>query len=691
MKESTARFGWFWCNDEEMFPKDGSALDRKMELYAKRGITHVILFGVTHFRWAFRPHWDVIRDCLHRVCEAGHRHGIKVIEHHSAILSYYPATPEYESRMENFFRIRKSSPDSWAGFREYQLDMTRPDRKWIQIHGSTGKPVEAYGGFAICPSNDEFVEEYLKELEKEYDCGLDGIMTDDVQFFGPCGCDSCRRKFQERTSFILPEKEKWAEWFGNMQDPAFRAWMRFRHEIVREFHCKVKAHYEKLGRKMLRPNYVANALAGNSSGYCVDDLPELHWIFQECMYGSIIRYSFPVFFMESLHRRMVAERRNIPHMLMFYAEHPDTLRFTWALAHLAGAMFTNAPHNVEELDETPLRKYEQAHAEELFDASMMSRIAFLDSLENRHLDVAYEAGRGKFWIQSCFFSNIPCDLVGTEDTGKWHRYSVLCVIDLHLLREQEIRNLLAYAENGGTLVLTGTSGFLGDDGEIRNGEEWEKLWQIPQNHTASETMTWKKGKGKIITLGYAFGYPETDEEAYRHFERFSDFYKFGAVHTLMPMRKDCVGVWTARFSSEKTHVYNGEYSKGEKARDTVIKFLLGLTEMPICCQVPDLVLVTAWKSADGKNIFLRLLNASGTLKGMEGKTVSHEDMPPFPVHNREEWHFTVEIEENFEGKAEFETLSFGPVALRTVRMDSKKLNIFLPSGFLKDFGVIRIG
>ena len=67
MKESTARFGWFWCNDEEMFPKDGSALDRKMELYAKRGITHVILFGVTHFRWAFRPHWDVIRDCLHRV------------------------------------------------------------------------------------------------------------------------------------------------------------------------------------------------------------------------------------------------------------------------------------------------------------------------------------------------------------------------------------------------------------------------------------------------------------------------------------------------------------------------------------------------------------------------------------------------------------------------------------------------
>ena len=188
---------------------------------------------------------------------------------------------------------------------------------------------------------------------------------------------------------------------------------------------------------MLRPNYVANALAVNSSGYCVDDLPDLHWIFQECMYGSIIRYSFPVFFMESLHRRMVAERRNIPHMLMFYAEHPDTLRFTWALAHLAGAMFTNAPHNVEELDETPLRKYEQAHAEELFDASMMSRIAFLDSLENRHQDVVYEAGRGKFWIQSCFFRNIPCDLVGTEDMGKWHRYSVLFPEEMKVYNAQD--------------------------------------------------------------------------------------------------------------------------------------------------------------------------------------------------------------------------------------------------------------
>ena len=691
MKESRARFGWFWCNDEEMFPKDPSALDRKMGLYAQRGITHVILFGITHFRWGFRPHWDVIRNCLRRVCEAGHKFGIKVIEHHSAILSYYPATPDYRQRMENLFRMRFSSPDSWEGFREYQLDMTREDRKWIQIHGGTGKPIEAYGGFANCPSNDEFVEEYLKELEREYACGLDGIMTDDVQFFGPCGCESCRRKFRERTSYSLPEKEQWDAWFGDTRNPSFRAWMRFRHDMVREFHCKVKLHYEKLGKKMLRPNYVADALAANGACYCVEDAPALDWFFQECMFGSIIRYSFPGFYMEELHRRMVAERRKIPHMMMFYAEKPETLRFTWGLARLAGAMYTNAPRNAEELDETPLRNYEKEHAEELFDSQMMSSIAFLDSLENRHMDVAYEAGRLKFFLQSCFFRNIPCDLAGTEDEEKWKKYPVLCVMDLHLLRDKEIEKLLSYAENGGTLVLTGTSGILGDDGGDRSEEEWEKLWGFPRNHTPKEIMTYRKGKGKILTLGYAFGYPDTEEEAFCHLEKFPDLHRYGAVYKLMPMRKDCVGVWTARFTTGEPPVYNGEYDKGEEARNIVEKFLSDLAPLVLRCQVPDRVLAVPWKSADGKKIFVRLLNASGTLSGMEGKAVSHDDMPPFPAHTGEAWRFLVETGDAVAEKAEFETLSAAAVPLRTSRREDGKLEIFLPPEYLKDFGIIRIG
>jgi len=60
----TDRFGWFWYNDQEIFLDTQSDIDAKMKAMYEQGITHVITFSCTHFRWSFKPWWGKINECL---------------------------------------------------------------------------------------------------------------------------------------------------------------------------------------------------------------------------------------------------------------------------------------------------------------------------------------------------------------------------------------------------------------------------------------------------------------------------------------------------------------------------------------------------------------------------------------------------------------------------------------------------
>ena len=382
----TDRFGWFWYNDEEIFHDSQADILRKMQVMRDQGITHVITFSCTHFRLSYEPWWQEINVCLRKVVKAAHSLGIKVIEHHSSHLMFYPDTPAMVEHLKRDAKRRYQSLDNYPGLVEHLLDCSPEERATWQINGLTGEPVTPYGAHGHCFNNDEYVERYLKYLETVYATGVDGIMTDDVQYYGlgqACACSVCRKKFFEATGYTLPEPgEAWQKWFGDMRNASFNSWVHYRYNVLQNFHRRVAEHYHKLGLELIRPNYTSGALRCLLANMDLGELPELDVLFQECCYSSVIRYSFLSFLDEQQQRSLLANQRKIPHMMMFYADCNDQLLFSWAVARLAGAMFTNTPEGGKQPDEARLRKFEALHGKYIFGLQAQAQAGFIDSREN---------------------------------------------------------------------------------------------------------------------------------------------------------------------------------------------------------------------------------------------------------------------------------------------------------------------
>jgi hypothetical protein len=123
-------------------------------------------------------------------------------------------------------------------------------------------------------------------------------MNDEVQWFGmddrgrnnACTCPYCRDLFRQMYHFELPQPEEWDGFYDHYENPAFVAWKRFKLETNARFVRDVNRHYESLGLKLLRPNYVAHILYGNPTAHPFEACADVwDFVFQEnCTYTILI-------------------------------------------------------------------------------------------------------------------------------------------------------------------------------------------------------------------------------------------------------------------------------------------------------------------------------------------------------------------------------------------------------------------
>ena len=633
-----ARFGWFWYNDQEILHDTQEDIDRKMAKHAAQGITHVITFSSTHFRWSFKPFWKEINDCIAKIVRAGHKYGIKVIEHHSCNLTHYPDTEENRNMFEGEMILRESTSKNWPGLEKWMMDPENEIEKWVQISGATGKPVVPYGGHGRCFNNPEFVNAYLKYLEDVYATGVDGIMTDDVHYFYPwaCTCSYCREGFRKKYGSELPQPEDWDKWVGNYDDPVFMNWLKFRYESVTAFHHTVIEHYRKLGLDMLRPNYTSVALCPTPTSYILDDLPEIHWVFQECCFSTVIRYTWPLYLLDQLQRRSMERHRGTPAMMMFYADRQDQLAFSWGVSRLCSSLYTNTPEGKSTVDETMYRDFEKKYADRLFNCESLSTVGFLDSLENRRFGAGYEASRMKFWIQSAFFENIAVELADSRKPETWKQFSVICVNEVHVLGDDEISSLRRFASEGGTVVVTGLSGSHDRDFRRLTDEEITSRWGFCMTMEPDQYLEIPCGKGRFIRTGWMFGYPGSRELKEKIFV--TRWNGPAHNHKLLELRKDIPEIWLQRaYSSAASDVvadapnFDGYYAF-ERERKEITAFLkkLAAENLPFeTADFPELVIAVPFRSRENSKISIQLLNASGTMKRGDEERISHDDPIPF--------------------------------------------------------------
>ena len=481
------KFGVFWYNDDEIFRWGDSDFERKASEFADAGINIVMTFSCTHFRWNYFPWFDKLNEVLARLVRACHKFNIRVVEHHSCHLTFDPRDKSEWDYAANILKVRGSSLDSFPGLRA-QIASGDPEilpgvylSSCRQIDGRTGDYARTgYHGYALCFNNPNYRKAYFAYLEKVYATGVDGIMTDDVHYFGfghACACKHCREKFAARYGQEMPTPDQWGKFAGDYSNKVFVDFLRFRFDSTVDFQRAVTQHAQSLGLKLLRPNYTTSTFARNQTAYPFEHAGEL-WshVFQENMFSSIMRASWPSWSSDAVHRSAMAKRYDIEAMSMFYPAREDDYYFCWALSRMWEHLLMATPEggNLNEVEKA-FYTYEQQHQRWCRKAEKITPVAFMQP--RRSLDLAYDAvessGRPlNVWLQGAVFRNLSYNILfEDEPLEKFLQYPMVVIAGATMLTDEQLELFKKYCQHGGKLLIYGEFGRVRSDGSQRKHPE----------------------------------------------------------------------------------------------------------------------------------------------------------------------------------------------------------------------------
>jgi hypothetical protein len=481
-----ARITWYYLLDQKLFDYSTEDFERDAKELRDIGIDIVLLGHKTHFRWNYYPFWDEIGEMVVKVVKAFHKYGIKVVEHHSTSLTDKPMT-DWASKIERICGDNPKYNNNWRKLQAFieaddKIDGTRYS-SMLQIDGRTGElAVSQYDTYTFCYNNEDFRRIYFHYLESLYVCGVDGIMTDDIQFFcggNACACPTCRAQFRQQTGMELPDNgEAWNRFSGDYDNPLFVAFDQFRRSSAIRFQRDVQAHFQKLGYSMLRPNYISNEVLSNTTAYPFDNCADL-WdvMFQENWHSTIGKYCWPAYFCEASHRYAFADRNGIPSMSMFYDRSPDNFYFSWALAVSWGQLYNSSFPRTESMvqAERKFRGLEKQYPDLVYEQKKLCDYAVYFSMKTRDLvgDAVQRSTNAIYtWQQGGLFTQKTHALALEEQSAEeLGQYPVLVLPHVILLDEGELSRFAAYMRNGGRLVLAGECGVKTETGTDRAFQE----------------------------------------------------------------------------------------------------------------------------------------------------------------------------------------------------------------------------
>ncbi len=505
-----ANLSWFWLNDEQIFRYTQEDFDRQAQKMKENGVTDVENFGITHFRLTFYPYWKDIIEAIRKVVVACHKVGLRVHEHASSHLTFAFLSSDGWRQFENFRATYSSggnvSYDTWKKIfpfltTDFMIE-GKDIRTFLQIDGATGEPVvNRYGAYAMCFNNPDYREVYFNHMKDICKTGIDGIMNDDIQYFGEnaCACEHCRKKFFEKTGYTLPSPENWATFVNNYNDPVFVAWKMFKFESTAAMYRDLTKLYESEDVSLMRWNYASTVLRENSSFYSFDRCLDM-WdvIMQENCFSSVMKESYPDYFAESVHRFAAAERKGVPSMSLFYPDRPDNVYFAWALSRSWGQMYTGTHegHDISDL-ERPYRDFEKKYLGYYTLPKKHRDLSFYFSLKTRDCiadphEYSYRLMAG---IQGAYFSNLGVDMVMENDSvEELCRHKIIVAPNVSVLDDGEVSNLGEYVKRGGTLFISGEFATKRSDISVRSEKELSEAFGIE----FSKDATTDYGSGRII-------------------------------------------------------------------------------------------------------------------------------------------------------------------------------------------------
>ena len=470
---------WFNWSDLDYPGVDVEArIDKLAAEASQAGVNLVMIFGF-HLRWDFIYCFDSVHKLLKYTADAYHRHGIKVMDHHSAVLTHRPRNwnGRIDTSIRNHHHVPLTPSPEIIPFLQYDGTLLNSWRQ-KRVDKDDAAFIACYQAEHFCVNNPDFRHAYLAYAKRLFaETGIDGLMCDDVIYYGHwgvCGCTHCQNKF----GVSLPPPDDAVFW-GNYQNPLWRKWVDMRYHDAQDF--------LQLVRGVIGPDALLTTCCSSSTRKTLDasgmDMallnPPLSMTMLE-MCGEIAggKAGLTARMPDILLHKAISERRQIGCLGLGYAFYPDSAFLVWSLNKFFGAdawvsslkgRLGISDRAAEALPMEPELVKEAYNFERryphLFKSESAAEIAVYYSNSSKVFngDCAddYCAGYANL-IKELFTCDVSFAVV--DEIPAAGHYKLLILADCGCLSAGQRQALTAYLEQGGQIVAAGLLGSFDETG-----------------------------------------------------------------------------------------------------------------------------------------------------------------------------------------------------------------------------------
>ncbi|MBQ9366135.1 MAG: hypothetical protein IJT83_00020 [Victivallales bacterium] len=670
------------------------AMERFMAEAVQKGRNTLMLSGL-HSRHTYPNSDERVFEYIRNLCEAAHRHGLKVIEHHDTTLLW----------------------NTDAGFRRLAERIGEVNRSI-----ATQLP-----GVQLCAFNPQFLKTYTEYLSNIVRCGVDGLQIDELgPFSHACSCEHCRRLFTQETGWQIPvdESEKWQQDF---QRDITRVWTDWKLEHNRKIKGELIAEMRKINPHLALFGYgvLRNLVSQAGPRHWNTDMTSIGQI--TSMFGHEALASDPI-----MSARMFVPgqklfnffryNNGIPIFTWLYTRNWFSSYFGYAVCNMNAQLPVFFAHGTESMPEKApdFLKFDASKENmDITKAAPIAQVALLLAAQTRNWENDFSPANALFGCaQTLEELHIPYQVIG-EDTlakpEKMRPFKVLYLGMASCLSDEQMEHIRQFASNGGTVLLESKTATRDKWGRSR--KEWPladvfgfSLVEGNANQTTATSVimaggTFTFGKPIICNWGNTDGSSSVvggndDGLSSKKLARFSAWHiqdKGGTLKPLLYQQPHGRGTFVYLpitlsrqvYYEAFTDNYNKSYEYDAAAAEvyrTVLLSVLGDAANLVRTDAPEKVFLTLYRQ--DKAVFLHLLNGMGTGNAEIARNVSEkpkEAFPPMP----HDLLFTLNVgavKAAYAVSPDFE----GCIPLPLIPNNDGKISFVLPKERLKIYTIVRL-
>lgn len=475
-----------------------------------------------------------------------------VVINAGGIVAYYPSQytlhyrAKYLGEKDFFGEVAEAAREE--GLKVIaRMDTNRADRRFLEAYPSwfcrnkEGEYIQVAGRYYSCVNSGyytEFIPDILREIIERYhpegftDNNWKGLDRNHI-----CYCENCRTKFREYCGKNLPEQPNW-------QDKIYRIWVKWNYEIRLQIWDSLNQVVQEKGGEHCLWCGMLNADPIEQGNRFVDIkkiLKKSKIIFcdQQGRRTSVGMEENAV--NGSLLRLASTENKIIPESMAHYVRGRRTFRLSaspkaetrlWITEGIAGGLSPwfhhvgGKGHDKRQYEiSVPLLQWHEKNQRYLYRRQEIAEVGVLWSQDNTDF-YGREDPKNRCELPWMGFTKalakhrVPFMPIHADDVERYQeRIKVLILPDTAVLSEAQTEQIVQFCRAGGSLVLSGLSGTLSEDGtQMARSKLWDYLG-LKMRHGYQGPSIESSGNWENFE---AHTYAQIDDKQHSIFRQFHD-------------------------------------------------------------------------------------------------------------------------------------------------------------------------